>query len=71
MKHLFAMILWPKFRRRRAATRMARRLLRDEQGGEVIEYAIVTGLIVVGAISTIGCVGGKLLARWNSVNSKL
>jgi len=48
-----------------------RRFLLDEQGGEVLEYAIVAGLIVITAISVIGKVGSKVLARWNSLNSSL
>jgi Flp pilus assembly pilin Flp len=44
---------------------------RDEEGGEVLEYAVVTGLIVITAISVIGKVGNKVLARWNSLNSSL
>jgi Flp pilus assembly pilin Flp len=47
------------------------RLLRDERGGEVIEWALVAGLIVVAAIAVIGAVGTKVLARWNTVNSAL
>jgi pilus assembly protein Flp/PilA len=47
------------------------RFLRNESGGEVLEYSIVTGLIVMGAISIIGKVGTKVLARWNSLNSSL
>jgi Flp pilus assembly pilin Flp len=46
-------------------------LLRDERGGEVLEYAILAGLIVVGAIAVVGSLGGKVLARWNSLNSSL
>ncbi len=53
------------------AARRAARVLRDEQGGEVIEYALILGLIVVGAIAVIGVVGTKVLGRWNSVNSTL
>jgi Flp pilus assembly pilin Flp len=45
--------------------------LLDENGGEVIEYAVVSGLIVMAAISVIGKVGTKVLARWNSLNSSL
>ena len=41
---------------------------RDERGGEVLEYALIAGLIVVAAIAVIGTVGTKVLARWNSVN---
>jgi len=47
------------------------RLARDEQGGEVLEYALVAGLIVVAAIAVIGSVGTKVLARWNSLNSSM
>ena len=43
-------------------------VLRDEQGGEVLEYALIAGLIVVAAIAIIGAVGTKVLARWNSLN---
>ena len=46
-------------------------LLADERGGEVIEWALVAGLIVIAAIAVIGSVGTKVLARWNSINSSL
>ena len=45
------------------------RLLRDERGGEVIEWALVAGLIVIGTIAVIGAFGTKVLARWNTVNN--
>jgi len=47
------------------------RLLKDEQGGEVLEYALIAGLIVVGAIALITSVGGKVLARWTSMDGSL
>jgi Flp pilus assembly pilin Flp len=47
------------------------KLVRDEQGGEVLEYALIAGLIVVAAIAVITSVGGKVLARWTSLNSSL
>jgi len=47
------------------------RLLRDETGGETLEYALVAGLIIVGAISVIGKVGTKIAAKWSSLNSSL
>jgi pilus assembly protein Flp/PilA len=43
--------------------------LTDEAGGEVLEYALIAGLIIVGAIVAITSVGGKVLAKWNSVNT--
>ena len=50
---------------------MLGRVLRDDSGGEVLEYALIAGLIVIAAIATIGKVGGKVLARWNSLNSSM
>ena len=47
------------------------RLVCDEAGGEVMEYALILGLILVACIVVIGAVGTKVLARWTSVNSSL
>ena len=44
------------------------KLVRDEDGGEVLEYALIAGLIVVAAIAAISVVGTKVLARWNSLS---
>ena len=44
------------------------KLIKDEQGGEVLEYALIAGLIVVAAIAIIGSVGTKVLGKWNSLN---
>ena len=46
-------------------------LLRDEQGGEVLEYALIAGLIIVGAIALITSVGTKVVARWTSLDTSL
>ena len=48
-----------------------RALLADENGGEVLEYALIAGLIVVACIALIAEVGTKVLARWTSLNSSL
>jgi Flp pilus assembly pilin Flp len=50
-------------------TRALARLVRDERGGEVIEWALVAGLIVIGAIAVIAAFGNKVLARWNTVGN--
>ena len=50
---------------------LVRRLIKDEQGGEVLEYALIAGLIVVAAIAVITAVGTKVVARWTSLNSSL
>jgi len=46
-------------------------LVRDENGGEVLEYALIVGLIVVAAIAAITSVGTKVLARWTSLNASM
>jgi Flp pilus assembly pilin Flp len=55
----------------RRGIRILLRLFRDERGGEVLEYALVAGLIVVAAISAITCVGQKVLSRWTSINNNI
>jgi Flp pilus assembly pilin Flp len=47
---------------------MGLKLACDEQGGEVLEYALIAGLIVVAAIGAIAAVGTKVLGYWNSVS---
>ena len=51
--------------------RQIKRLIADESGGEVLEYALVAGLIIVAAISIIGQVGVKVLAKWTSLNARM
>jgi Flp pilus assembly pilin Flp len=55
----------------KAFRKMLTKLVIDEQGGEVLEYALIAGLIVVAAIAVITSVGGKVLARWQSLNSSM
>jgi Flp pilus assembly pilin Flp len=51
--------------------RSLKRLCGDEKGGEIIEYALVMGLVVIVAIAMVGLFGAKVLARWTSVNSQM
>jgi Flp pilus assembly pilin Flp len=46
-------------------------VLADDAGGEVLEYALIAGLIIVAAIAVITSVGTKVLARWTSLNGSL
>src|SRR5437868_4709369 len=55
----------------KAIKNLLAKLLKDEQGGEVLEYALIAGLIVVAAIAVIGAVGTKVVARWTSLNSSM
>ena len=50
---------------------MLKKFMKDESGGEVLEYALIAGLIVVAAIFVISQVGGKVLANWSSLNSSM
>jgi len=47
------------------------RLLCDQNGGEVLEYALIAGLIVIAAIAVIAAVGNKVVANWSSVASSM
>jgi Flp pilus assembly pilin Flp len=44
-------------------------VLRDEQGTATIEYAFVMGLVILAAVSGVSAYGGKVVARWTSLNS--
>jgi Flp pilus assembly pilin Flp len=50
---------------------LIQKLIKDENGGEVLEYALIAGLIIVGAIALISSVGGKVVARWTSLDGGL
>jgi Flp pilus assembly pilin Flp len=50
---------------------LLKKLVKDEQGGEVLEYALIAGLIVVAAIAVITTVGEKVVAKWNDVDAGL
>jgi Flp pilus assembly pilin Flp len=71
MEEFIKLIRLPRMKRHSALIRFAHRAIRDERGGEVIEYALVVSLIVMGAIGVIGCVGTKVFNRWNSVNQSV
>lgn len=47
------------------------RAWRDEHGGEVLEYALIVGLIVVAAIAAVTAVGTKVLAKWQGLDSSM
>jgi pilus assembly protein Flp/PilA len=55
----------------RKSKEMVYRIIREESGGEVIEYALIVGLIVVASLAAIGAVGAKVLASWNSTNTSI
>ena len=46
-------------------------VMRDETGGEVLEYALIVGLIVIAGIMFMGKMGVKVLAKWTSIDDSL
>ena len=55
---------------KRLATIVAR-LAKDERGTETLEWGLVCGLIVVGAITMIALIGPKVTDMWNDLNNKI
>jgi pilus assembly protein Flp/PilA len=47
------------------------RFLRDERGTETVEWAIVIGLIAVGAIVAITSIGGKVQTTFETLDGAL
>jgi len=45
--------------------------LADEAGTETLEWGLVCGLIVVGAITAIALIGPKVSSMWNDINNKM
>jgi pilus assembly protein Flp/PilA len=46
-------------------------LIRDEDGQDLIEYAIVAGLIGIGAIVSLGSLDTKVKTAFNTIGSTL
>jgi Flp pilus assembly pilin Flp len=51
--------------------RIVRDFVRDEQGTEVLEWALVCSLIVIGAIAAITIIGPKVKNQWDAINAAL
>ena len=43
--------------------------IRDDRGTETLEWGLVCGLIVVGAIVAISSIGPKVTKMWNDTNA--
>jgi Flp pilus assembly pilin Flp len=50
---------------------MLARLWHDDRGTETLEWGLVCGLIVVGAITMIALIGPKVTDMWNDVNNEI
>ena len=47
------------------------RFFSDERGTETLEWGLVCGLLVVGAITAITLIGPKVTEMWNQLNNKI
>jgi Flp pilus assembly pilin Flp len=47
------------------------RFIRDESGTETLEWGLVCGLLVIGAIAAIALIGPKVTDMWNDVNNEI
>jgi Flp pilus assembly pilin Flp len=45
--------------------------LKDESGTETLEWGLVCGLIVIGAIVAIAAIGPKITDMWNDTNTAI
>lgn len=48
-----------------------KQFLRDEQGTETVEWAIIIGLIAVASITTIVAIGGWVSGKFTELNTTL
>ena len=55
----------------KAILNKVRGFVRDESGTETLEWGLVCGLLVVGAITAIGFIGPKVTDMWNDVNNEI
>jgi Flp pilus assembly pilin Flp len=52
-------------------TTLFARLAKNDEGGEMLEYALIMGLLFVACMTAIAAVGTKVVGRWNSMNSSM
>ena len=50
---------------------MLKRFISEEEGLETVEYAIITGIIVVGTIAVIGLIGAWVNGTFTTLQSQL
>ena len=43
----------------------------DETGTETLEWGLVCGLLVIGAIAALALIGPKVTDMWNDVNNEI
>src|SRR5262245_3482608 len=56
---------------RRSEMNTLKNFVKDEQGLETVEYAIITGLIVAGVIATIAAIGAWVSLQFSNLKTEL
>ncbi len=51
--------------------KLLRRIWKEEDGQDLIEYGLLLAIITVGAITAIGLIGPKVSAYFTNLNSRL
>ena len=54
-----------------ALLKHVRRFVRDEAGTETLEWALVCGVLVVGAIAAIVLIGPRVTTMWNNIEAAI
>ena len=47
------------------------RFVREDEGQDIIEYALLAGLITTGVAATIAAIGGKVLEMFNALDAAI
>lgn len=48
-----------------------RQFVRDDQGADLIEYALLVGLIALAAVTALGVLGGSITTLFTSISTTL
>lgn len=48
-------------------SRLLLRCVREEDGSEVVEYALMLGMLVLGCLVIMGALGVKIVDRWQEI----
>jgi len=54
-----------------SAMKALMRLIRDDQGTETLEWGLVCGLIVLGAIVALASIGPKVTGMWTNLDAAI
>ena len=47
------------------------RFIREDEGQDLIEYALLAGIITTGVVATIGLIGGKVKVLFSNLDASI